>query len=189
MSRLRSLLCLLALLHACGASAFEQAPQPVTGTLQVVFTPGEDAAGLIVQAIGQAQKQVLVQAFSFTHREIAHALVAAHRRGVEVELVADAEQTRKTSGTQVAAVAAGGVPTYIDDLHDSAHNKVMIIDAETASPVLITGSFNFSFAAQRRNAENLLVFRGNREITAAYLANWQRHRGHALPLAGRVKSW
>lgn len=188
MSLFRPLLCLLALLHACGASAFEQTPA-VTGTVEVAFSPGDDAAGLIIQAINQAQKQVLVQAFSFTHREIAHALVAAHRRGVAVQLIADAEQTRKTANNQVAVVAAGGVATYIDDLHDSAHNKVMIIDAETANPILITGSYNFSYAAQRRNAENLLVFRGNQEITSAYLANWQRHRGHALPFAGRIKSW
>ena len=39
----------------------------------------------------------------------------------------------------------------IDDEHAKAHNKVMIIDGET----VITGSFNFSKAAEQNNAENL----------------------------------
>jgi phosphatidylserine/phosphatidylglycerophosphate/cardiolipin synthase-like enzyme len=39
----------------------------------------------------------------------------------------------------------------------------MVIDGETA----ITGSFNFTNAAQEKNAENLLVIR-NRELAAMY---------------------
>lgn len=191
----RIIACLAAMLFSTPAAAFEPSPLhggktlAATGTVQVAFTPGDNAAGLIVEAIGRAQKQVLVQAYSFTHRGIAQALIAARKRGIMVQLVADLEQTRKTDHSQVAAVAAGGVPTYIDGLHDSAHNKVIIIDAGTTTPVLISGSFNFSHAAQHRNAENLLIFRGNQELTAAYLENWQRHREHALPFAGRRKSW
>ena len=41
----------------------------------------------------------------------------------------------------------------IDASHAIAHNKVMIIDSE----VLITGPFNFTEAAEEKNAENLLV--------------------------------
>ena len=37
------------------------------GSVEVAFTPGDNAAGMIVGAIDQAKKQVLVQAFSFTH--------------------------------------------------------------------------------------------------------------------------
>ena len=41
----------------------------------------------------------------------------------------------------------------IDAEHAIAHNKVMIIDGET----VITGSFNFTKAAEENNAENLLI--------------------------------
>jgi len=43
----------------------------------------------------------------------------------------------------------------IDANHAIAHNKVMIIDGET----VLTGSFNFTKAAQEKNAENLLIIR------------------------------
>src|SRR5690606_10717278 len=55
---------------------------PGTGTIEYAFTPGDDAAGAVVRAIEAAREQVLVQAFSFTHRDIAMALIRAHMRGV-----------------------------------------------------------------------------------------------------------
>jgi phosphatidylserine/phosphatidylglycerophosphate/cardiolipin synthase-like enzyme len=184
----QALLCLsLALLFAAPAPAFELffpgKTIAASGTVQVLFTPGDDATGQIVLAVEQAQKQVLAQTFSFTSKEIAQALIRAKQRGVEVQVIVDAEQMRKMERSKVSTIAAGGVPVFVDSQHDSAHNKVMVIDAGTANPMVITGSFNFTHAAQHRNAENLLLFRHNRELTTAYLDNWRRHREHAQPLA------
>lgn len=183
------LLLSLALLFVTPAHAFDQAQGSasravaVGGTMQVLFTPEDDAAGHIVQAIAHAQKQVLVQTFSFTSREIAEALIGAKQRGVDVRVVTDAEQIRRMARSKVPTMAAGGVPVFVDSQHASAHNKVMVIDAGSAKPVVITGSFNFTHAAQFKNAENLLIFRGNRELTTTYLENWQRHYEHSQPLA------
>ncbi len=178
---------LLVLLFASPALAYEMffpgKTITASGTVQVLFTPGDDAAGQIVLTIEQAQKQVLVQTFSFTSKEIAQALIRAKQRGVDVRVIADAEQILRMDGRgKVATVADGGVPVFVDSQHSSAHNKVMVIDAGSANPVVITGSFNFTHSAQHRNAENLLLFRNNRELTAAYLENWRRHREHSQPL-------
>lgn len=179
----------LALLFTTPAHAFEQTQGgrsqaiAVSGTMQVLFTPEDDAAGQIVQAIAHAQKQVLVQTFSFTSKEIAEALISAKQRGVDVRVVTDAEQIQRMARSKVPTMAAGGVPVFVDSQHASAHNKVMVIDAGSAKPVVITGSFNFTHAAQFKNAENLLIFRGNRELTATYLENWRRHYEHSQPLA------
>ncbi|HZV99723.1 MAG TPA: phospholipase D family protein [Methylophilaceae bacterium] len=169
------------------AAAFKLEPEvkPTTagGTIQVAFTPGQDAAGLIIEAIANARKQILVQAFSFTHDGIAQALIAAHRRGVEVKLIADREQTWKMERGQVPAIAAAGVPVWLDGEHQSAHNKVMVIDADSPAPTVVTGSYNFTKAAQYKNAENLLLIRGNRPLAETYQTNWQRHLPHARPYA------
>jgi len=150
-----------------------------SGSVQLAFSPQDDAGALIVQAIRSARKQVLVQSFSFTHRKIAQALIDAKGRGLDVQLIADDEQISKMERGMVPSIAAAGVPTFVDDIHSSAHNKIMVIDAGTPHAVVITGSFNFTQAAQYKNAENLLLFRGNPQLTEAYLANWQRHRAHA----------
>lgn len=178
-------LCVLAAL-AGDAGAYERpsfgAGQNVaaSGTIQVAFTPGDDAVKLIVQALDGAKKQVLVQAYSFTSRPIARALINAQRRGVDVQLIADREQIEKTDHNRIAEIAAGGVATFIDAEHQSAHNKVMVIDNGSADATVITGSYNFTNAAQYKNAENLLIIRGDKALTDAYARNWQRHRPHSV---------
>ena len=50
----------------------------------------------------------------------------------------------------------------------------MIIDQET----VITGSFNFTRAAEDENAENLIIIR-DRGVAQKYLENWKAHEGHS----------
>ena len=182
----RSLIALTALLAFSNAMAGET-PVPATATahyasVRVVFTPGDDIAGEIVQAIRHARKQVLVQAFSFTHSDIARALIEAHKRGVEVKLIADREQTEKMRRGQVTGIARAGVPVWLDGEHQGAHNKVMVIDAGRPNAQIITGSYNFTRAAQHKNAENVVLIGGNDALVRQYAANWQRHQAHAQPL-------
>ncbi len=175
-----------ALVTACLASAPTFAAEPLSlaarGEVQAAFTPGDAAGALIVTTLGQARRQILVQAYSLTHQAIADALVAASRRGVEVEVIADMEQARTLATSLVDELAERGVPVWLDGEHAAAHNKVMVIDPELDTAAVVTGSFNFTHAAQYRNAENVLVLRGNPLLAQAYAANWRRHKAHALKL-------
>ena len=180
---------LLLLLFSHTALAFQAATDTQAGrrlavnsSIEVAFTPGQDAAALIIDAIAKARRQILVQAFSFTHDGIAQALVAAHHRGVEVKLIADREQTMQMEHGQVPLMAAAGVQVWLDGEHQSAHNKIMVLDDDT----VITGSYNFTKAAQFKNAENVLVLHGNRALAQQYQANWQRHLQHAQPFTDKL---
>jgi phosphatidylserine/phosphatidylglycerophosphate/cardiolipin synthase-like enzyme len=157
-----------------------------TGTIEYAFTPGDDAAAVIIRAIDEARAQVLVQAFSFTHRDIADALIRAKRRGLDVQVIADRDQIELLENSAVPGLAVAGVPVFTDSEHGAAHNKVMVIDTDAGVPVLILGSFNFTFAAQFRNAENVLALRGNNELNRAYRADWKRHRIHSSTLGPAV---
>ena len=170
---------------ALAMQAYALEPANVTtaaGTIEYAFTPGDDAAGLVVRTIDAARSQILVQAFSFTHRNIANALIRAHRRGVDVQVIADREQSDSMESAAMQSLVDAGLPVFMDAEHAAAHNKVIVIDQDSAQPALVTGSFNFTFAAQNRNAENVLVLRGNPDLTRAFFANWQRHREHASAL-------
>jgi len=107
-----------------------------------------------VQALGKAQRTILVQAYSFTSAPIAKSLLDAHTRGVQMQVILDKSQ-RSEKYSSADFLSNQGVPTFIDANHAIAHNKVMIIDGET----VLTGSFNFTKAAQDNNAENLLILR------------------------------
>ena len=120
-----------------------------------------------------------MQAYSFTSTPIAKAVLDAHKRGVQVQVILDKSQrTEKYSSADF--LANQGVPTMIDAAHAIAHNKVMVIDGET----VLTGSFNFTKAAQTQNAENLLIIRGP-ALAAQYTQNWEAHRQHSQPYVGR----
>jgi phosphatidylserine/phosphatidylglycerophosphate/cardiolipin synthase-like enzyme len=155
---------------------------PARGTVQVAFAPWDNAEGMIVAALRDAKQQILVQAYSFTSRNLANALIAAKRRGLDVRIIADREQTMASEGSRIPELAAARIPVLIDALTQSAHNKVMIIDGEYAESAVITGSYNWTFAAQFRNAENVLILRRNPELARSYMANWHRHAGDAQPM-------
>lgn len=141
--------------------------------VQVFFSPRGGAQESLVATIGQAKDTIFVQAYSFTSAPIAKALVDATKRGVKIEAILDKSQ-RSARYTGATFLKNEGIPVHIDDKHAIAHNKVMIIDGS----IVVTGSFNFTKAAEEKNAENLLIIR-SKEMANIYTNNWERHRGHS----------
>lgn len=141
--------------------------------IQVYFSPRGQAQDALIKTIGQARSSIYVQAYSFTSAPIAKAMVSAAKRGVKVEAILDKSQ-RKATYTGATFLKNEGIPVYIDAAHAIAHNKVMVIDKATT----VTGSFNFTKAAEERNAENLLIIE-SQELARLYLENWERHRKHS----------
>jgi phosphatidylserine/phosphatidylglycerophosphate/cardiolipin synthase-like enzyme len=170
-------------------SASDLAPDatsfPAAGTIEVYFPPWDNAQAPLLSALDGARSQVLVQAFLLTHRKIADSLIAARSRGVDVRVLADARQHAQNTGSMLSRLAQRGVPVWLETRYKNAHNKVIVIDAGTAQPVVITGSFNFTWSAQTMNAENLLIIRGNAALAERFASNWTRHRAEAEPLESR----
>ena len=141
--------------------------------VEVYFSPNNGTTEAIVREIDQARSEIRIQAYSFTSAPIAQALLKAHKRGIKVEVILDKSQkTQKYSSSTFLMNAR--IPTYIDARHAIAHNKIIIID----QLVVITGSFNFTKAAEDKNAENLLIIR-SKDLAKPYLQNWWRHRDHS----------
>lgn len=177
---MRVLLALVGLLAAMPAWA---EPLPARGSVEVLFTPWDDAEGALLRVLGEARKAIYVQAFLLTSRTLGRALIDAHRRGVAVAVLADREMVANGDNSQIPKLAEAGIPVGLEVRYQSAHNKIVLIDPEEAHPIVVTGSYNFTFSAQARNAENLLILRGNPPLAQVYLANWRRHRGDAVAYA------
>ncbi|HBE78996.1 MAG TPA: phospholipase D family protein [Firmicutes bacterium] len=141
---------------------------PATGFIEVGFSPNGGITDLIIKELDAAKKSIEVQAYSFTSAPIAAALVGANRRGVMVRVILDkSQQTEKYSSATYLTNA--GVPVHIDRAFAIAHNKIMIVDRAD----VITGSFNFTKAAEQNNAENCLILRGNQQLVDIYVMNWE----------------
>ena len=132
---------------------------------------------MIVRAVDDAKSELLIQAYGFTSAPIIQAVTRAKERGVSVRVILDKinEQKRYTAATYLKN---HGIDPMIDFQPAIAHNKVMVIDRRN----VITGSFNFTTAAQKRNAENVLIVLDGPAIAEAYAANWQRRSDAARPL-------
>lgn len=151
--------------------------------MEVYFSPRGGCTEAVVNELNSARKSVLVQAYSFTSAPIAGALLEAHKRGVKVEVILDkSQETEKYS--EADFLANTGVSVRIDAKHAIAHNKIMVIDDAT----VITGSFNFTKAAEQSNAENLLVIRSP-ELAGVYTGNWLAHADHSERYVGREKGY
>jgi phosphatidylserine/phosphatidylglycerophosphate/cardiolipin synthase-like enzyme len=160
------------------AGAAADKPEP---KVDVCFSPHGGCTEAIVRELDAAKDSVLVQAYSFTSAPIAKALVDAYKRGVKVQAILDKSQ-RTEKYSSATFLKNAGIPTFIDDKHAIAHNKVMVINGKT----VITGSFNFTRAAEESNAENLLVIH-DASLAEKYAKNWSDHLAHSLTYEGPAK--
>ncbi len=147
----------------------------------VCFTPRENCTNQITNAIDQAQKSILVQAYTFTSKPIVQSLIRAKKRGVDIKVILDESQVRSKYSV-INELFGQKILIYIDYKPAISHRKIMIIDNQK----IITGSFNFSDAAQKKNAENLLVITGSPSLVEQYVENWKDRQSQSevyIPLA------
>ena len=132
------------------------------------FSPKGGTNASLIGEIEAAEKSIHFMAFSFTHDALGGAMRDRFKSGIDVQGVFEERQVDKYS--EYEAMKAAGLPVVIDKSRGTMHHKVIVIDGET----VITGSYNFSKNAEKRNNENLLIIKGNREIAAAYLAEFEK---------------
>ncbi len=186
MKQFIAVLAVLTFLLAQPAQAFD--PRPATshaalGTVEVLFSPHDDIEAAILRVLRGARRSIHVQAYLFTSRSLAAALIEAKARGVRVEVLADREQTARADNSRVPQLVEAGIPVALEVRYAAAHNKVILVDATEPGGAVVTGSYNFTWSARMRNAENVLIMRGNPAVQRAYLDNWRHHRAEALPYA------
>ena len=104
------------------------------------------------------------------------ALDRAHARGANVRLVAD---RRAPCDLQegVSALAAAGIPIWIDARARVVHEKALIIDRR----VTIMGSYNWSKGAAS-NSEDLNVVT-SAEVAETYARHWQARQALSIRFA------
>jgi phosphatidylserine/phosphatidylglycerophosphate/cardiolipin synthase-like enzyme len=156
----RTLLCLLCLALAVPAPAAD---------LEAAFSPYGNSLELILSAIKSARESIHVATYSFTSKPVAEALLAVHKRGLDVRIVAD-KRGNSDKYTAVTFLANQGVPVRLNGKYAIHHHKFLIVDGKH----LQTGSFNYSAAAVEKNAENVLVIWNAPELAAQYEHEWIR---------------
>lgn len=158
------------ILHFGGAVMSQ--PIPDGATFEVGFSPKRNALEVVMSLIMEAKNELLVAAYSFTSKEIAHALVEAHKKGVDVRVVVDHEQNNTEQGGYKAIdfLHSQGIPIFRSENYAAMHHKFMVADGLH----LQLGSFNYTSSANVRNAETALVMRNAPLIAEIYRTEWLR---------------
>ncbi len=137
--------------------------------LQSCFSPDDGCTAQLLKVIGNAKQSIYFLAYSFTSDDLANALIERYKQGVKIEGVMERSQQASNSGGEYDRFRSAGIAVRLDANPNQMHDKVMIIDSQ----VVVTGSFNYTYSAEKYNDENLLVLY-NPQIAEQYLAEFER---------------
>ena len=176
----KSFIIVVGLLVALGVISFIRhasvaggAVAPADATIEAAFAPDAGAEELVVKVIGTATKTVRMSAYTFTSPAIVRALIAARKRGVHIQLVADeranlVEDQSAKARHALNAVSEAGIDVRLISAYAIHHDKMLIVDGRHVQ----TGSFNYTNSAATRNSENVLVVWNNPALADIYLRHW-----------------
>ena len=134
----------------------------------VCFSRSMDCSSLIGYWISRANESVHVMIYGFTLDHLSKALIDAVKRGVEVEVVIERESAY-WRGSEYENLLKAGVDVKLDGNPYTMHHKVAIIDGK----IVITGSYNWTWSAERKNDENVLILM-SKSLAEKYEREFQR---------------
>lgn len=111
---------------------------------------------ILIKEMNTAQKNLNVAIYSLTKEDIANAIIDAKKRGVDVKVITDKEESQSKSQKPILdKLKQDGIPIKINSHPGLMHLKLSIIDDKTACG----GSYNYTSNATKENDENLIVMR------------------------------
>jgi phosphatidylserine/phosphatidylglycerophosphate/cardiolipin synthase-like enzyme len=125
-----------------------------SGVSGVCFSRIEQCDVVLISLINRANRSVYVAVYSFTRDVLAAALVSAKNRGVEVRVVIERDRANE-QGSEYQYLSSAGVSVRLDGNSGLMHHKFVVIDGL----IVVTGSYNWSTAAEDRNDENIVIIR------------------------------
>jgi phosphatidylserine/phosphatidylglycerophosphate/cardiolipin synthase-like enzyme len=135
---------------------------------ETCFSRVERCDVLLISLINRANRSVYVAVYSFTRDSLATALISAKERGVEVRVVIERERAYE-QGSEYPRLKSAGVDVRLDGNPNSMHHKFMVIDGY----IVVTGSYNWSSAAEERNDENVVVI-FDRDVAQRFVQEFER---------------
>ena len=137
--------------------------------IQIYFSPKDRFENIILDLLEKAKTKIHFLAFSFTSKPIAKMLIKKHKEGLEIRGVFDKSQNRAQKSSTYKELKEKNINVLIDGGGGKLHSKVFIID----DSIVITGSYNFSASANKKNNENSIVIH-NKNIAIKYEKEFQK---------------
>ncbi len=142
-------------------------------SIDVYFSLVNDPEGAIIQELDKAKETIDIAIYYFTDRDLANEVIGAYDRGVRVRIYLDKGQKEATY-SKSRYLVKHGVPVHYSSNPYIMHHKFCVIDNE----VVITGSYNWTASADKKNNENLLVIHDAKmaqEYSTEFNRLWNNH--------------
>jgi len=142
---------------------------------EVWFSPGDQCRDAVISHLDSARRRADICVFTIADDEITDAILAAHRRRVQVRVVSD-DDKRHDSGSDIERLRSAGVAIALDDTSAHMHHKFALFDGRW----LLNGSFNWTRSASAVNEENLVATNDPEQLRhfgAQFEALWRRFSG------------
>lgn len=162
-------------------SRIGQSEPAAQGSIESHFSAGEGIEWVVERELDAAGKNIDAAIYAFTSRPLAQALVDAHNRGVKVRVIVDPSGASSPYG-KATYLFEHGIDVRTEKGAGLMHHKFALID----DSVLITGSFNWTAAAENENDENILVLRGYLRIFRSYSCEFERLWREAKVYTGKM---
>ena len=129
----------------------------INGTrVEVYFSPSDQTTSRIIQALSTANSNIFFGLLTFTRDDIREQLIASKNAGVVVRGMIDQEPSELGTLQSAGVDAMQAGHSTVAGLF---HHKYSIVDPfnDASDPLVITGSHNWSTAAEVDNDENTLI--------------------------------
>jgi phosphatidylserine/phosphatidylglycerophosphate/cardiolipin synthase-like enzyme len=146
--------CILAFSSGWWAVSEVSSLERVTISSEVLYSPEDRPADRLVALYEGARKSIYLAIYGLTYPPIIKALVAAHKRGVDVRLITDRQKLEdRNQRTALETLRLAGIPIKVNRHDGLMHLKQAIVD----DLVNTSGSMNQTSSAARYNDERLDV--------------------------------
>jgi hypothetical protein len=125
----------------------------------------------LLKKIRTSKNEIVIAVYWFTNWELFNVLLEKLKEGVCVQLIIHNDFiNNRESGLPFQDFIDNGGKFYFSDGNNPMHNKFCIIDKE----VLINGSYNWTYFAEEKNRENILVIENEIEVIHSFYNEFQR---------------
>lgn len=157
---------------------------------RALFAPDDPIKDTLIALIDNETKSIKVATYTFTEKDLAHALLRAQARGVMIEIVTDRNYAAEKF-SRVSQLADHHIPVWVfqtdpDDRNAGLmHNKFMIFQNTLFNrSILCTGSYNYTRRAGLANQENVIIT-DSPDLIDAFNRQFQTLKSRSLLISGR----
>lgn len=124
--------------------------------------------------LSQAESSIYIAVAWLTNRDLFNILVDKAKSGVTVQLLLSNDEINQNNSLDFSRLKIGNSVAYLvgDGKSDLMHNKFCVIDRR----VVITGSYNWSYKAEKNNHENIVITTDDFELADQFIAQFKQIR-------------